>query len=470
MSGTDPIVAVMTETTALPTSDLDVLTARIHGAVFRPGSTGYDDERTGFQQLEPHRPAVIVGAADVDDVRAAVEFASAHGAAVAVQSSGHGLAAALHDGVLISTHRMNAVHVDAHQRTAWVPAGASWQQVIDKAAPHGLAPLSGSSPGVGAVSYTVGGGLGLLARKHGFAADHVRRVELVTVAGELLDVTADSDAELFWGLRGGGAGNLGVVTGMEIELLPIGRIFGGGLYFDIAQQPDALERWRQWTRDLPEEMTSALALLPFPDIELVPAELRGEHIVQLQISYCGATVDGERLVEPLRALGPIRDTLHELPYTESATVFDEPDRPHAYRSVNRLLADLDPQALATLPARAGPDAPAMCVVQLRHLGGALAREPKVANAVGHRDAGYSLTILSPLDDGQEQTVHALHRKLVVPFADQTIGRLLNFSYGPLDDDQIRDAFDSNDFVRLVALKTRLNPDDAILANHSITTG
>lgn len=466
----------MTETTEIPSSNLDALTARIHGAVLRPDANGYDDERTGFQQLAPHRPAVIVGAADADDIAAAVEFAVAHRVPVAVQSSGHGLATGLAGGVLISTRRMNQVRVEPDRRTAWVPAGASWQQVIEAADPHGLAPLSGSSPGVGAVSYTLGGGLGLLARKYGFAADHVRRIELVTAAGELLMVDERTDSELFWGLRGGG-GNFGIVAGMEIELLPITTIFGGGLYFDVARQPDVLERWRQWTKDQPAEMTSALAMLVFPDMDVVPAELRGRHVVQLQVSYCGSTADGEALVEPLRALGPIRDTLHELPYTESATAFDEPDRPHAYRSQNRLLADLDPQALATLPAKAAPTASAMCVVQLRQLGGALANEPEVPNAVGHRNAGYALTILSPIDEGTEkngrgktgteQAVQTLHGELLAPFAEQSIGRLLNFSYGPLDGSELREAVDENDFGRLVALKARLDPQGVIRANHPI---
>lgn len=469
----------MTETTALPTSDLDALTARIHGAVLRPDSNTYDDERTGFQQLAPHRPAVIVGAADVDDVRAAVEFAIAHRAPVAVQFSGHGLATGLAGGVLITTHRMNDVRVEPDHRTAWVPAGASWQQVIEAGAPHGLAPLSGSSPGVGAVGYTLGGGLGLLARKFGFAADHVRRIELVTAASELMSVDESTDSELFWGLRGGG-GNFGIVTGMEIELLPIKTIFGGGLYFDVARQPDVLEHWRQWTRELPAEMTSALAMLVFPDLDMVPAELRGKQVVQLQVSYCGSTADGEALVEPLRAIGPLRDTLHELPYTESAIVFDEPDRPHSYRSQNRLLSDLDPRALATLPAKAGPAAATMCVVQLRQLGGALASEPTVANAIGHRNARYALTILSPIDEGRqksgtaktepEQHVRALHDELLAPFAEQSIGRLLNFSYGPLEQAQLREAFDENDFDRLVALKARLDSKGVIRANHPIPGG
>src|SRR5262249_53301395 len=147
------------------------------------------------------------------------------------------------DGVLINTRRMSGVRVDPEARTAWVEAGATWRQVVEAAAPYGLAPLSGSFPGVGAVSYTLGGGVGLMARRHGFAADHVRRFEVVTADGRLREVTAESEPDLFWALRGGGGG-FGVVTGMEVDLLPVSTIFGGGLYFDVAEVPDVLEAWR----------------------------------------------------------------------------------------------------------------------------------------------------------------------------------------------------------------------------------
>lgn len=445
----------------------------VHGPVRTPGTDGYDDERTGFQLLAPHRPAMVVGAAGAQDVRAAVEYAATHGARVAVQASGHGRGSAMAGGVLISTRRMCGVRVDAAARTAWVEAGASWRQVIEAAAPHGLAPLSGSSPGVGAVSYTLGGGVGLLARRYGFAADHVRRADLVTADGQLHRVSAVDGTDLFWALRGGG-GNFGVVTGLEIDLVPVARLYGGGLYFDVEQVPDVLDAWRRWTASVPEEMTSGVAMLPFPDLPMVPAALRGRHVAQLQISYLGSVEDGQQLVAPLRALGrPLRDTLREIPYTESGTVFDEPDQPHAYRSANLLLPDLDPEALATLTTLAGPSAPVMCVVGLRHLGGALARPPRIPGAVGHRDAAYSLTVLSAVQpdgadgNGDVGTARALHRDALAPFTGRALGRSLNFSYGPLDEQQVRAAFAPQDFRRLAALKARHDPHVLFHCNHAI---
>ncbi|GGV38381.1 hypothetical protein GCM10010182_73320 [Actinomadura cremea] len=154
---------------------------------------------------------------------------------------------------------MSGVRVDPRARVAWVEA----------AAPHGLAPLSGGFPGVGAVSYTLGGGVGLLARRYGFAADHVRRFDLVTLDARLRRVTADSDPDLFWALRGGG-GNFGVVTGMEVDLFPVARVYGGNLSFDVGLVPGVLEAWRGWTGTVPEEMTSAVTILTYPDLPMLP--------------------------------------------------------------------------------------------------------------------------------------------------------------------------------------------------------
>lgn len=209
-------------------TDVDVLADRTSGPVRAPRTDGYDEERAGFQLLAAHRPALIAGAAGAQDVRAAVEFAAEHDVRVAVQAGGHGLSDGMAGGVLISTRRMSGVRVDPQARTAWVEAGASWRHVIEAAAAHGLAPLSGSFPGVGAVSYTLGGGVGLMARRYGFAADHVRRIGPVTADGKLRHVTEETEPDLFWALRGGG-GNFGVVTGMEIELMPVARLYGGGL-------------------------------------------------------------------------------------------------------------------------------------------------------------------------------------------------------------------------------------------------
>ncbi|TQN31665.1 FAD/FMN-containing dehydrogenase [Haloactinospora alba] len=445
----------------------ETLSRHVRGRVRTPGPDGGDTAGNGFQLLAPHRPTTVVEAAGPGDVGAAVGFAADHGCRVAVQATGHGRGTAMRGGVLIDTHRLCGVRVDPHRRSAWVEAGTRWQHVIDAAAPYGLAPLSGSFPGVGAVSYTLGGGVGLLARRYGFAADHVTRLEVVTATGRSLRVSAHEEPDLFWALRGGG-GSFGIVTGMEISLVPVERIYGGALFFDVDRTPGVLDGWCEWTSTVPEEMTSAATVLPFPDLPTVPEPLRGRHVAQLQVSYVGSTESGKRLVEPLRGLGPVlRDTLRELPYSESATVFDEPDQPHAYRGENILLDGPDRQELSTLLQRTGPSAPAMCVVGIRHLGGALGRTPWVPNAVGHRNAAYSLGVLSPVESGNEDSVRGIHRRLLALFAPRTLGRSLNFTFGGLGADQVRSAFAPADYQRLRRIRAGVDPTGLFHVAHPI---
>ncbi|WP_280384089.1 FAD-binding oxidoreductase [Nocardia wallacei] len=441
-------------------------TGRVDGRIHGPETDGYDRERGGFQLLDQHRPAVIVAAAGVRDIRAAVRVAAARGLPVAVQATGHGLAAPT-DGVLISTRHMTDVRVDPQTRTARVAAGATWRHVIDAAAPHGLAPLSGSFPGVGAVSYTLGGGVGLLARRYGFAADHVRRIDLVTLDGQLHEVTAESDPDLFWALRGGG-GNFGVVTGMEIELLPVAEIYGGSLYFDLTQVPDLPAAWHRWTAGVPEEMTSAVTMMSFPDLPMLPERLRGRRIAQVQIACLGSADDGGAVVAPLRSAGPIRhDTLRVRPFTESGAIFDEPDQPHAYRSRTLLVPELDGGDLAGLANTTGPETPIMVVAGLRHLGGALARPPRIPNAVGHRDAAYSVSVLSPVAEDERDLVRATHDSALKPFARNALGAALNFTFGPVDAEEIRSAFAPQDYRRLAELQHRCDPDGLLQPNHPV---
>ncbi|MGK4909775.1 FAD-binding oxidoreductase [Streptomyces albus] len=376
----------------------EALRETVRGSVLVPGDPEYDQECAGFQAGDRHRPDVLVVADGPDDVRAAVDAARRHRLPVAVQATGHGLGEAARGGVLVSTRRMAGIRIDAEARTAWVEAGVRAGDLVAEAARHGLAPVNGSAPGVGVVSYTLGGGVGLLGRRFGYAADRVRRIDLVTGDGRPRRVTADSDPELFWGLRGGGGG-LGVVTGMEIGLVPVAGIYGGQLVFDGARHADeVLSAWQRWTATVPETMSSAVSLLPVPDIPAVPAHRRGRYLAQVHLAFTDSREEGERLVEPLRTIGaPLADDLREMPYAECASVFSEPDTPHAYRSTNLLLGPdgLAEDALRSVRAATGPEAEAMCVLSMRHMGGAFARPPRVPNAVPHRDAGYLLYVLSP---------------------------------------------------------------------------
>ncbi|MEU5581330.1 FAD-binding oxidoreductase [Streptomyces huasconensis] len=433
--------------------------------VFRPGDDGYDEEIAGFQTGFTTRPALVVGAETTDDVIAAVAHAAEHALPVGVQATGHGLPGASEGGVLISTRRMDSVQVDAAARTATVGAGARWGQVVEAAAPHGLAPLNGSAPSVGAVSYTLGGGLGILARTFGYAADHVRSLDVVTADGTLRHVTADGDPDLFWGLLGGGA-TLGVVTRLEIGLVPVARLYGGAITFDGATtDPTALLRgYEEWTRTLPEELTSSLAAVVYPEIPQLPPHLRGRYLVSVRVAFTGPADEGERLVAPLRALGPAAsDTLREMPYTESPTIHSDPDFPHAYYGDSVLLSGLDADAAGELLALTGPDADAMHVVQINHLGGALARP--APNAVPFREAGWLVRLLTPLSGVDVAAARELHARAFEYVADETLGRSLNFAFGGADRPQ--GLYDADTRKRLAELKATYDPANLFRRNYSV---
>ncbi|NUR00285.1 MAG: FAD-binding oxidoreductase [Streptomyces sp.] len=444
----------------------------VRGEVLLPGDDGFAARCAGFQTAYRHRPCVLVRAADAEDVAAAVAYAAAQGLPVAVQATGHGLSVPTDGGVLISTARMAGVTVDAEARTARVGAGTRFAAVVEAAARYGLAPLNGSAPGVGVVGYVLGGGLGLLAREFGYAADRVRAIDIVTADARSRRVTADSDPELFWALRGSGA-NFGVVTGMEIDLVPVSRLYGGELVFDLARTPGLLADYLSWTSTLPEELTSSVSLLNYPDLPFFPAVLRGRFAAHVRIAYTGDSRTGEQLVAPLRALGPrLSDTVAEMPYTECGAIYNDPPQPHAYQGDNVLLRGFGPQQAAEVTELVGPGAAVPCVLDVRHLGGALGRPARVPNAVGHRSARYLLRVLMPLMGAAPDEARAATGKVLGTLAAESVGgRFQSLVYGGCEDGAptapATDFWEPVDFRRLAALKAEFDPANMFRFNRNI---
>jgi FAD/FMN-containing dehydrogenase len=449
--------------------DIQSLAARVEGPVLVPGQEGFDEERTGFNLAVRHRPEVIVGAARAEDVAEAVAFAAAHGLPVAVQNTGHGFSVAAEGGLLVTTRRMGAVRVDPAARSAHVAAGARFEQVIREAARHGLAPLSGSAPHVGVVSYTLGGGLPLLGRSHGWAADRVLSMDVVTADGRPRHVTPDAEPELYRALLGG-RDNFGIVTGMEFGLVPVARLYGGGLFFDAEQAPGLLEAYRQWTATVPDEMNSSVALIPFPDDPQVPEPMRGRRIWHVRIACTGSPEAGERIVEPLRQAGPLLlDSLRDMPYEHSAEIHDDPPVPMPWAADVAMLTDLDADAVRTVREHTGPGAALPAVVELRHLGGALARKPPHPNAVGHRDARFMLAVVIPLTDVAPADARAFLERVFTDLKPWTCGRYLNFmGHGDAaDQERTRTAYTADDHRRLTALKAAYDPRNVFRHNYNI---
>lgn len=428
---------------------------------------GYDAERAGYNLSVDHKPEIVVPAASVADVVAAVRYATARGLGVAVQATGHGPSRSADGQVLITTSRMDGITIDAAARTARIEAGVRGGALVRAAAEHGLAPLNGSSPEVGAVSYHLGGGLGILGRGLGWAVDHVRAVEVVTADGELRRVTATAEPELFWALRGGGRGTFGVVTAIEIDLHPVTRLYGGGMHFAADTAARALALWAEWTRTVPESMSSSVLLIRMPDIAFLPDALRGRYVVHVRFACTAPATEGERLVRPFRELGPITDTVAEMPYSAVGTIHAEPTTPVPFHARNAMLRTLDAAAVAELLRHAGPDANASYLVELRHTGGALGRPAAVPSALGRRDGEYVLYAGAAAEPAQVPALRAAFERLLTGMAPWgTGGVCVNFLSGPdITADQLAAGYLPGDPERLAAVKRAVDPDDVFRTHH-----
>jgi FAD/FMN-containing dehydrogenase len=317
------------------------------------------------------------------------------------------------------------------------------------------------------VGYTMGGGVGLLARRYGFAADHVRWFEVVTADGRVRRVSPEADPDLFWALRGAGA-NFGVVTAMEVDLFPVATLLGGELAFGPEAAEEVLHTYVDWAREVPETVASSVLLLRYPDDPAVPQELADRHITHVRFAYSGDDpAEGRRWVERLRRIGPrMVDSVRPMPYADVGTIHHEPtDEPVAACDRNLLLAGFDHDAATVVAKHAGPTADAAFLVELRAWGGALSRPPAVPNAVTGRDAAYSLLAISdpdPVNRGRRDELLEAMR----PWATTTT--YLNFNgVEETSPEAVRRAYRPAHFARLQQIKAVYDPDNRFRINFNI---
>lgn len=469
--GHDLASRVRTVVSMTSSPDLTGLRGTVHGDVLTPDECGYDTLRTGYQLHVTHRPDVLVAARTASDVQAAVRFAAANALEVAVLGTGHGTPVGGPGGLLVETAGLDHLAIDTEQRTARIGAGVRWSRVLAEAAPHGLTALAGSAPEVNAVAYTLGGGVSLLGRTFGFAADHVRRLDVVTADGALRIVDADADPDLFWALRGGG-GAYGIVTAIVIDLMPISSVYGGGLIVDSEHVPAMLRAWRDWTADVPESVTSAVTLVPFPDADALPPFLRGRHVASVWAAVVGSEEEGIELVQPLRDAVPVlADTVEMRRTADLGTITNDPTDPAAFTSRGTTLTSLDDQAIDALLAQAGPGVPGAGIVEVRHLGGAMARPQGAPNAVGHRDADYSLSVLSVLHGEARADQAAAWQRATLDALEPWSGggALLNLMGGARGTaDGVRTAFEGEIRRRLARVKAIYDPRNLFCRDTAIS--
>jgi FAD/FMN-containing dehydrogenase len=433
------------------------------GAIARPGDDGYDAARQAFNLTIDQRPAAVAFPADANEVADVVRWARSQGLRVAGQSTGHnaGPLGSLEQTVLIRTSALGGVEIDPTREIARAGAGVVWEEVVDAAAPHGLVALHGSAPTVGITGYSLGGGMGWLARSHGLQANSVTAVELVTADGELVRCDKDNDPELFWALRGGG-GNFGIVTALEFKLYPLREIYAGFMLWDWTEAERVLSAYAEWAATAPDTVTTSLRIIQYPPDPVFPEAVRGRSVVMID----GAAQDPETIA-PLRALGPELDTFATVSAPSLVRLHQDPEEPVPYVGDTALIASLSPAAVKTFVAMTGPgsDSP-LFIAELRQCGGALARTAPGHGAAARVHGEFVLFLCGfALDPEMGASMHAHAERVkaaLAPFS--SAGNYLNFAEQPVD---VSLSFDLESWARLVAVKDRVDPDDVIHANHAI---
>ena len=444
----------------------DALRARLAGEVVTPGDPTWDAARAAWNLAVDQRPAMVVLPETAEDVQAVLLHARAAGLRVAMQGTGHNAAplGPLGDTILVKTERMRGVHIDAEHRIARVEAGALWEEVTGPAAEAGLAPLAGSSPDVGVVGYTLGGGIGWLARRYGLASERVLAIEVVTADGRLVRASRRSEPELFWALRGGG-GSVAAVVAMEFELIPLRQVYAGMLLWPWERAREVLHAWREWTASVPETVTTSARILQIPPLPDVPEFLRGRGVVVIDGAALGDEASAAAALAPLRALGPEVDTFAMVSPAALTHIHMDPEHPVPGLGDGTLVDGVPAEAVEALVDVAGPGSGSpLLAVELRHLGGALGRAG--SGALGRLDAGYSAFAVGvPMDPALAGAIEAHLALVKAALAPHGHGRdYANFTERPTDPARF---FDADAYARLCRIKAEVDPEDVFRANHPI---
>jgi FAD binding domain/Berberine and berberine like len=448
--------------------DVTDLRARMAGDVTVVGDPAWDTARQAWNLAVDQHPAAVAEPETVGDVVAVVRWATEHGLRVAAQGTGHNAAPMgnLEHTVLVRTHRMREVQIDAAARRAVAQSGATWADVAVPASEHGLAALAGSSHDVGVAGYALGGGLSWLARKHGLAANSIVAIQLVTAEGRTRTVGPHSDPDLFWALRGGG-GNFGVVTAIEFRLFPVGRVYAGMMVWPWERSREVLRAYSAWASNAPDEVSTSIRILQVPPMPDIPEQLRGRQIVAIDGAVLGEEADAIDILAPLRALAPEIDTFAMMAPAGLLQIHMDPPQPVPGVGDGAIIEELSDETIDALLAAAGPgSASPLLSVELRQLGGALGRAPQGAGAMATMPGAYAVFAVGIAMDEEIAAALEAHVEVVkAALSPWDAGRrYLNFVERPID---TRAAYTPRAYRRLQAVKTLVDPDDTFRANHPI---
>ena len=438
----------------------------LEGRAIAPDDPGYDEARAVFSGGIDPRPALIARVAGAEDVSRVVSFARDEDLELAVRSGGHSVVGhtVSERGVLLDVSGMKAFDLDVEGRSAWAESGLTAAEYTSAAGVHGLATGFGDTGSVGIGGITLGGGVGLLVRKHGLTIDDLLAADIVTADGQLRRVDAQTEPDLFWAIRGGG-GNFGVVTRFRFRLHRVGTVVGGMLL--LPATPETITGFVAEAEAAPEELSTIANVMPAPPMPFVPEEHHGRPVIMAMMVHAGSVQDGEHAIAPFRALAPpVADMLRPMPYPEMYMP-DEQDY-HPIATGRSMFVDrIDRRVAETILEHLETSTAMMRVAQLRVLGGAMARVPARATAFAHRTSRIMVNVAALYEAPEDRAGHEAWADAVAAALRQgDDGVYVNF----LTDEgeaRVRAAYPGPTWDRLTAIKARYDPTNLFHRNQNI---
>jgi FAD binding domain-containing protein/berberine-like enzyme len=442
------------------------LRAYFDGQVIAPGDSAYDEARTVFMGGFDGRPAVIIRPSDAQTVARVIALARETGLPFAVRSGGHSGAghSTVDGGLVLDLRGLRTLEIARDRRSAWAGSGLTAGEYTRAVGEHGLATGFGDTGSVGLGGITLSGGIGYLTRKYGMTVDNVLGAELVTAAGEVLDVSADSHPDLFWAIRGGG-GNFGIVTRFRYRLHPVESIVGGLLV--LPATADVVRGVIDAAESASDDLSVIATVVPAPPLPFLPAQDHGRLVVMLLVCYAGDAGDGPRTIAPFRRLAePIVDMIRPMRYPE---IFPPDDPSYHPKAVARtMFVDrVDTHAAQTIVEALGRSDAPMRAVQLRALGGAMSRVPAEATAFAHRNSRVLVSIAAFYGGPDDKPRRERWVADVADALDQgDTGAYVGF-LGDEGEARVRAAYPGATGARLRAIKRRYDPDNLFRRNQNI---
>ena len=451
-------------------SAVETFEAGLRGELLRPDRDGYDAARSIWNGMIDRRPALIARCTGPADVMTAVCFGREHDLLTAVKSGGHNVAgSALCDGgLVIDLSPMKGVHVDPARRTALAQAGLTLGDLDHETQAFGIAAPAGIVSTTGIAGLTLGGGFGWLTRKYAMTCDHLLSADIVTADGDAVRASEEENADLFWGIRGGG-GNFGVATSFEYRLQPVGPIVVAGLVaYPMEKATELLRFYRDFATEAPEELTTIFVLRIAPPAPFLPEELHWKPIAAVFVCYAGDLDEGERVLRPLREFGPpAADVITRKPFVVHQTMLD-PMQPKGRRYYWKSddLSELSDGAIETIVAQAQGITSPHTIVAMFQLGGAASRVSEDAMAYSHRAAAFALNVNASWEEGEPEPHIEWARGFSTAMQPYSTGVYVNF-LGEEGEDRARAAYGTDKYQRLVDLKTKYDPTNFFRVNQNI---